>query len=396
MKAIDRCLELAKISESSYGTLRTFLSEAMRSCYELVGGWMREAGMSVSVDSAGNLRGVFAGTGTKTLLMGSHLDTVENAGAFDGILGVIIALELVEGLNGRRLPFNIEVIGFSEEEGVRFGVPFIGSRGFVGTLDDELLNRKDAAGISVADAIRAYGFSQDAKQNQPFAFFEFHIEQGPVLDSANEAVGIVDAIAGQSRVSVKFIGAANHAGTTPMSLRRDTLACAAEWILAVEERAKSSSGLVATVGRIQAVPGLSNVISGETTVSLDVRHASDQARENAVLELRNQAAAIAKKRNLSMNWTEQLDQPATSLDEQVIAILQAAALKEGITARKMTSGAGHDAMILAPTIPSAMLFVRSPGGISHDPAETVRAEDVAVALRIGRNVIDYLEGSLKI
>ncbi len=248
-KVIARCRELAAISETSDGTLRTFLSDTMRRCYEVVGEWMREIGMGVSVDGAGNLRGRYPGDSAATLLMGSHLDTVRNAGAFDGILGVVMALELVAALEGRRLPFGIEVIGFSEEEGVRFGAPFIGSRGLVGTLDNELLSRKDQAGISVGEAIRAFRVTDNLEYEWPFAFVEFHIEQGPVLDLANEAVGIVEAIAGQSRVAVSFFGETNHAGTTPMNLRRDALAGAAEWILAVEERAKSTEGLVATVGR---------------------------------------------------------------------------------------------------------------------------------------------------
>jgi allantoate deiminase len=354
---------------------------------------MREAGMSVSIDGAGNLRGLYAGEGGGTLLTGSHLDTVQNAGAFDGILGVTMALQLVEDLDGRRLPFGIEVIGFSEEEGVRFGVPFIGSRGVAGTLDDEWLSKRDEAGITAAEAIRRFGVSEQTRREDPFAFFEFHIEQGPVLDAANEAVGIVEAIAGQSRVAVGFTGEANHAGTTPMNLRRDALACAAEWILAVEERAKLTEGLVATVGRIEATPGMSNVIPGDVSVTLDVRHAEDRVRVDAGRSLKQRAEEIALKRALTSTWVERLNQPAIPMHPRLIAALDVAARKAGITARKMTSGAGHDAMILAPKIPSAMLFVRSPGGVSHHPAESVREEDVALALQIGRNFTDHLGSS---
>ena len=392
---IARCRELAAISETVDGTLRTFLSDAMRECYEVVGGWMREIGMHVSVDSAGNLRGHYAGDSAATLLMGSHLDTVRNAGAFDGILGVVMAVELVEALEGRRLPFSIEVIGFSEEEGVRFGVPFIGSRGLVGMFNHELLSRKDQAGISVSEAIRAFCVTDDLKYEWPFAFVEFHIEQGPVLDSANEAVGIVETIAGQSRVAVSFFGEANHAGTTPMNLRRDALAGATEWILAVEEHTKSTEGLVATVGRIEAIPGVSNVIPREVNLRLDIRHAEDPVRANAAAFVNLRAKEIAQRRRLTTTWTELVDQQATAMNAQLVEALDVAARKEGVTARKMTSGAGHDAMILAAKIPSAMLFVRSPGGVSHDPAETVREEDVVVALRIGGNLIDYLGSSFK-
>ncbi len=350
--------------------------------------------MLVSVDAAGNLRGTLAGAdpGKRVFVVGSHLDTVSDAGAFDGILGVTMAIAIAGNYSPNCLPFDLEVIGFSEEEGVRFGVPFLGSRAIVGQLDEATLNRTDKAGISIAQAIRDFGLDPsrlpDATfRTTPLGFLEFHIEQGPVLASAGEPVGIVEAIAGQSRGSVKFIGSANHAGTTPMPLRRDSLVAAAQWIGAVERMAQATPGLVATNGKIDVQPNVTNVIPGEATLSLDVRHESDDVRRQACLDLRANAAEIARQRGLQWTWTELLDQLAVRMDEPLTKALAAAA---PMGARRMVSGAGHDAMILAPHIPSAMLFLRSPGGVSHHPSESVLAEDVDLALGIGYRFIESI------
>jgi len=394
---ISRCRELAAISEITDGACRTFLSTAMKCCYALVGEWMKTAGLTVSVDSAGNLRGARSGAdpGKRVLLMGSHLDTVRNAGAFDGVLGVMIAIALAEISAQSRLPFDLEIIGFSEEEGVRFGIPFIGSRALVGLLDEQALQRTDSAGISVAQAIDDFGLDpleipNAARKTPPLGFLEFHIEQGPVLDVADESVGIVEAIAGQSRASVRFLGSANHAGTTPMHRRRDALAAAAQWIGVVEHLACATPGLVATNGKIDSQPNVGNVIAGDATVSLDVRHADDSLRQRAYEDLHHAASEIAAKRRLELVWTELLSQKAVRMSDKLAAALDSCTAKTGITARRMVSGAGHDAMILAPHIPSAMLFLRSPGGISHHPAESVRPEDVEIALQIGRNFLDLM------
>ncbi len=249
---------------------------------------MRSAGLDVRVDAVGNIRGFYRGTeeSRPRFLIGSHIDTVPDAGAFDGVLGVAIGIELVQRLQGRKLPFGIEVIAFSEEEGVRFGVPFIGSRALVGTVDHELLNMKDSSGITLEQAIRDFGLDPDeiarARLDANVAgYMEFHIEQGPVLESLDAPIGVVEAIAGQSRMKFTFEGAANHAGTTPMHLRRDALAAAAEWIVSVEQEARSVPGLVATVGRIEATPGAGNVIAGRVVCSLDIRHANDAVRRHA-------------------------------------------------------------------------------------------------------------------
>src|SRR6266700_1719569 len=265
-----RCQRVASFSEDAAGTRRTFLSAPMHDCHREVFSWMKTVGMAVSVDAVGNLRGFYAGAspGAPRILIGSHLDTVPNAGAFDGILGVVLAVALVESLDGMKRPFGIEVIGFSEEEGVRFGVPFIGSRALVGRVDEELLSRKDARGISVRKAIQDFRLSPDeisraALRDDVLGFLEFHIEQGPVLENLGRPLGVVEAIVGQNRLEFTFSGRANHAGTTPMNLRHDALAAAAEWILAVENLAQRTPGIVSTVGLLEAKPGATNVIAGE-------------------------------------------------------------------------------------------------------------------------------------
>ena len=406
-EVMARCGKLATFSEDSFSksqgsTRRTFLSPPMHDCHREIAHWMEPLGIPVRVDGAGNLRASYpaAQSGAPTLLVGSHLDTVPNAGAYDGVLGVMLAVGLLEALGGRRLPFGIEVIGFSEEEGVRFGVPFIGSRALVGRLDEELLNVQDGRGISVRKAIEEFGLnpaeisqarlSHARKNTEYFGYIEFHIEQGPVLEELGQPLAVVESIAGQSRLEFTFLGRSNHAGTTPMHLRYDALAAAAEWIAAVERLARSVAGLVATVGRIEAKPGATNVIAGETQLSLDVRHGSDQIRIQAVQDLVQQAQEIAKRRGLTARWNTLLEQRAVAMDPFLVAEIEHAIEKTGSVAHRMVSGAGHDAMILAEKVPAAIIFLRTPGGISHDPAESVAVEDVEKAMECGLHLLDQL------
>jgi allantoate deiminase len=375
----------------------------MHDCHRELTKWLAAAGAEVTVDAAGNLRGLYAAAHSTAprLLLGSHLDTVPNAGAYDGILGVVIAVALVESLQGRRLPFAIEVVGFSEEEGVRFGSPFIGSRALVGSLDEELLNRQDANGISVRDAIKHFGLSPSeipraALSNDTLAYLEFHIEQGPILESLGRSLGAVDAIAAQTRMTFEFMGRANHAGTTPMHLRHDAIAAAAEWIIDVERTAHNHSGLVATVGQIEAKPGATNVIAAEARVTLDVRHKSSDIRDGAVETLVRVAHEIAERRGLSLRQSVLLSQPAVAMDPFLVDQIHDAIRSADCQPHRMTSGAGHDAMILAEKVPAAMIFLRSPGGISHDPAESVEVEDVAKALDCGVYLLDQLANSTEL
>ncbi len=356
--------------------------------------------MSVSVDAVGNLRGFYpaASPGGPRILIGSHLDTVPNAGAFDGILGVVLAAGLVESLNGFKLPFGIEVIGFSEEEGVRFGVPFIGSRALVGRVDEELLNHKDERGISVRKAIQDFGLnpneiSRAALTDDVMGYIEFHIEQGPKLESLGRPLGVVEAIVGQNRLDFTFSGQANHAGTTPMNLRRDALAAAAEWVVAVENLARHTADLVATVGSLEAKPGATNVIAGEVRVTLDIRHASDRARIEALDELIRQAESIAARRGVTATWRTLLAQNAVPMDPFLTEQIERAIQEADYKPHRMASGAGHDAMILAEKVPAAMIFLRTPGGISHDPAESVHLDDVAKALECGHQLLTQLAAS---
>jgi allantoate deiminase len=392
-----RCQKLASYSEDAGGTRRTFLSPPMRQCHGEIARWMEALGAQVRVDAAGNLRAYYpAGESTAPrLLMGSHLDTVPNAGMYDGIIGVVLAVSVVEALGGRRLPFGIEVVGFSEEEGVRFGTPFIGSRALVGRLDAELLDRQDARGISVRKAIEDFGLNpaeipQATLNDDTLGYVEFHIEQGPVLENLGRPLGVVEAIVGQSRLSFTFIGRANHAGTTPMNLRYDALAAAAEWISAVERRAQSIPGLVATVGLVEARPAAINVIAGEVRVSLDARHGVDDLRMRAVEDIFREAEQIARRRGLSVRWSILLSQSAVPMDPFLTRQCEEAIRKAGCEPHRMVSGAGHDAMILAEKVPSAMIFLRSPCGISHHPKESVLVEDVAKAIESGVYLLDQL------
>ncbi len=395
-----RCRKLALFSEHAGSTKRTFLSAPMRDCHWEVSSWMKALSMTVSVDAVGNLRGFYPGTspGAPRILVGSHLDTVPNAGAFDGILGVVLAVGLVESLGDRKLPFGIEVIGFSEEEGVRFDVPFIGSRALVGQIDQELLDRKDGDGISVRKAIQDFGLNPNEISKAAFgddvlAYIEFHIEQGPVLEHLGRPLGVVEAIVGQNRLEFTFSGQANHAGTTPMNLRHDALAAAAEWILAVENLAQRTPGIVSTVGFLEAKPGATNVIAGEARAMLDIRHASDGARTEALDELIRQADSIAARRGVTLRWRTLLAQHAVAMDPFLVAQIGHAIQKAGCEPHRMASGAGHDAMILAEKIPAAMIFLRTPRGISHDPLESVYLDDVAKALECGLHLLTQLAAS---
>jgi allantoate deiminase len=312
---------------------------------------------------------------------------------------VALGLAVVEALAGEKLPFEIEVAGFSEEEGVRFGFPFIGSRAFVGRLDKSTLNREDAAGISVASAIDGFGLDRsrlgEAVFNpRSFAYLEFHIEQGPVLESMGQPLAVVDSISGQSRATITFEGKANHAGTTPMCFRRDALAAAAEWISSVETRADATNGLVATVGKLDVPAGAGNIVPGLAVASLDVRHSADGTRRTAFDKLIEVGAQIAARRGVNFSHVVQLDQGTVPMDSRLVELAERSLQECGIRSRRMASGAGHDAMVVAQFIPSVMVFLRSPGGLSHHPDESVLLDDVELALRSGLQFLKALGSTL--
>jgi allantoate deiminase len=373
---------------------RRFLTPPVHEVHSYLRNQMSDLGMDIRVDAVGNLHGLWkpANAVQRRLIMGSHIDTVPDAGAFDGVLGVILALEWVRLAQEIAFPAAIEVIAFSEEEGVRFGVPFIGSRAVSARFDPSLLALKDTEGVSLEEAIRAFGLdpakvAEASVDPEGAAFVEIHIEQGPVLETERCSIAVVTGIVGQTRLSLEFAGNANHAGTTPMHLRRDALAAAAEWISVVEAFARRTDGLVATVGRIDIEPNAGNVIPGKVRVSLDVRHARDSERNAAVEELLSKARAIAERRSLTLQYTHLMNEPAVSMDERLTAYLAEAVEAAGYPLKEMPSGAGHDAMVMAMRMPTAMLFLRSPGGISHHPDETVLEDDVEAALHVGQKFL---------
>jgi len=401
-RVIEECRKIATMSEEQGRITRRFLSSPVRDVHTHLRSHMEALDMTVRVDAAGNLRGLWQSSPSsgKRWLIGSHIDTVPDAGAFDGVLGVVLALEWVRMAKELSLPIAIEVIAFSEEEGVRFGVPFIGSRVVAGRFDRGLLELRDANGVSLDAALRDFGLNPEAisdaaADDNAAGFVEIHIEQGPVLEAEGLSVAAVNSIVGQSRLTVEFTGNANHAGTTPMSLRYDALAAAAEWISIVEKHARATSGLVATVGRVQVKPNAGNIIPGSVELSLDVRHARDHERRAAVEELLDAAQSLADRRGISATWTIKMDEPAVPMDESLTSYLADAMEVAGLPVKLMQSGAGHDAMVMAARMPTAMLFLRSPGGISHSPAEAVRVEDVEASLCVGQRFLDRLAAEVR-
>jgi len=389
---MERIATLGRISDEAGRLTRTFCSPAMRRSNRLVASWMRAAGMEVREDEIGNLIGLYRGATrpSKILLLGSHLDTVRNAGKFDGPLGVILAIACVEHLrrNQLRLPFAIEVCGFADEEGVRYQSACLGSRAVAGLLANTDLRRKDAGGVSMADAIRRFG-GQPARlklarfdADRLLGYIEAHIEQGPVLEERKVAVGIVTAIAGQSRFQLTFTGRAGHAGTTPMRSRCDALCAAAKFILAVEDYAARKAGLVATVGQIQAEPNASNVIPGTVTLTLDVRHQTDSTRRAAGAQFQKLARQIAVAREVKVSSQLVQQTPSVGCSPKLSGLLERAAKMHQPQIVRLPSGAGHDAAILARITPAAMLFIRCKGGISHHPDESATRQDVQVALAV--------------
>lgn len=384
--------ELGRISDDPSVLTRTFLSPAMRRANDRVGAWMREAGLTVREDTVGNLIGrLETGTGARrapTLLLGSHLDTVRNAGRFDGALGVLAPIVALQELARRRvaLPFAVEVLGFSEEEGVRFSSAYLGSKGYSGQLKPADLTLRDPDGISIRESLEQHNGKRFTpppaahRSADVLGYCEVHIEQGPVLEAGQLALGVVSGIAGQTRARVTFSGQAGHAGTTPMALRRDALAGAAEFVSAVEAFAQSRAPLVATVGTLTIPSAAPNVIPGETTLSLDVRHPSDADRKAALTALKQQAAAIARRRKLTHSWTVTQNNAAVACAPTLTRALEKSV--RAVQGRSLTlvSGAGHDGVVVSAWAPICMLFVRCRAGLSHHPAEHTAPDDLEAAV----------------
>lgn len=426
-----RCDRLATFTDEPGRVTRVYLSPAAQEAHAAVRGWMADAGMAVRVDAAGNIvgrrRAADGMVAARTLLLGSHLDTVPGAGKYDGILGVLVGLAAVEALAGVALPFHVDVVGFSEEEGVRFSLPYIGSPAIAGTFDPAVLDRRDAQGVSLRDAIVAFGLDPSALDDAAYTsgqtratepqrtqqtekesgqtqgcgralgYAEVHLEQGPVLENADAAVGVVTGVQGQSRLILRFVGKAGHAGTVPMHLRQDALVAAAKLVAAVQDSGRSVEGLCATVGSLGVEPNVRNVIPGVAELSLDIRHGSDATRTAAADALLATAERLAADEGVALEVVDRQQQPATPMDAALTEVMARAAGEieavksaDGGAVVRLPSGAGHDAVPMAALCPVSMLFVRHPGGVSHHPDERVLPGDVAVAVETMARFILHL------
>jgi allantoate deiminase len=400
-RAEARCRELSRppYSEDANALTRTYLSHSHRAAMDRIAGWMSDAGMQVREDEAATLIGRLEGMtpGLPALIFGSHIDSVRDAGCYDGPLGVLLGLACVEAITaaGKRLPFAFEVVAFGDEEGSRFQAAMNASRAFAGRLDEIKLDARDREGTVLADALTAFG--RDPKRigavardrSTMLAFVEPHIEQGPVLEAAGAPLGIVTSIAGQWRLKVRFDGRAGHAGTTPMHLRTDALAAASEAVLAIERVASEGpADLVATVGQISAKPGAPNVIPGLAEMTVDVRAGADDVRDEGLRQIEAVIADVAARRRVKTSIERVQNLPAASMDARLQDLLKLAAEKSSYAAPKLMSGAGHDAMIIADIVPTAMLFIRCAGGVSHNPAESVTSEDCEAALSVLLEFVD--------
>jgi len=389
---MTRLDELAALSEQPGMLVRRCLTPQHAEANALVGRWMREAGMSVSTDAIGNVIGRYEGTvpGLPALLIGSHLDTVVDAGRYDGMLGVVSAIACVADLaaEGTRLPFAIEIVGFADEEGTRFGATLLGSRAIAGTFDLSVLERTDPDGVTLAEALVRFGLdparigTAARRRDEFLGYVELHIEQGPVLETEGLAVGCVTAISGASRLAVTIKGTAGHAGTVPMAGRHDALAAAAECVLLVERRAAAEPELVGTVGRIEAGPGAVNVVPGEARFTVDLRAPADERRQAALADLLTGFDAIARRRGVTLTATKTHDAASMPCAPWLADQVRDAIEGEGLGLRSLPSGAGHDGMAIGNLTDIAMIFVRCTGGISHNPAEAITAEDAEAGARV--------------
>ena len=396
---VSRINQLGTISETAENLTRIFLSPEHRTAADLILSWMKDAGMAAHLDAIGNVSGRYEGErpGLPCLMLGSHYDTVRDAGKWDGPLGIITAIACVADLNRRgvRLPFAIEIVGFADEEGVRFASTLLGSRAVAGTFDESVLDARDHAGLSMREAMVQFGLDPTKisaaarERGELHAYVELHIEQGPVLEQQNLPVGVVTAIAGATRLVANLSGMAGHAGTVPMALRRDTLAGAAECIVAVEEFCKADgAGLVGTVGVINAMPGATNVIPGRVSFTLDIRAPADAHRKLAVAEIVRRIEAIAQRRELSLQIDVTHENRTVPCAPWLKAQVAEAVAAEAYPVFELPSGAGHDGMAMIDIADVAMLFVRCRGGISHNPAEHVELADADAAARVLLRLIE--------
>lgn len=398
-KVMHWCDQLAAISSNPENISRFYLTPEHKRCNALVAQWMQESGMETWVDAAGNICGRYDAKNScaKTLVLASHLDSIPNAGAYDGILGVLIAIAVVEQLyqSDITLPYAIDIIGFGDEEGTRFGSTLLGSRAVAGTWNPDWWELKDRNGISLKQAFIDFGLEPDnihsAARNPDdlLAYLEVHIEQGPVLEDENLALGIVSAIAGARRFAIEIEGYAGHAGTVPMPMRKDALVGAALGVVLVENIANEFN-VVATVGKIECGPGAVNVIPGHAKFTIDIRSGDDQLRDQAFAKIQHELDMICINRNLAASWNEIHNAPAVVCADWIQALQASVLCDMNLNPYKLMSGAGHDAMAMADICDVAMYFVRCKGGVSHHPDESVTVEDVALAIEALGNTLQKL------
>ncbi len=395
---LPRLHELAAITAEDGRLTRLFMTPEQKRASALVAGWMAQAGMAVRVDAIGNVVGRLDGQGP-ALMLGSHLDTVRNAGRYDGMLGVVTAIACVERMvkAGTRPRFPVEVVGFSEEEGVRFGAALLGSRAVAGTFDPAVLDRVDADGVTMREAIGRFGLdpamigTAARRREEIAAYVELHIEQGPVLEAAGLPVGCVSAISGAGRFEVVVQGAAGHAGTVPMGQRRDALAAAAESVLAVERRCGAEAGLVGTVGRLEVADGATNVIPGRVRFTMDIRAPEDGQRARAEADVLAAFAAIGQARGISVRVERIYDMAAAPCAPWLMRQIERSIAAAGVRPQRLPSGAGHDGLAMRSIADIGMIFVRCAGGVSHHPAEAITEADAEMGARVLQHFVENFE-----
>ena len=380
---------LGVISAEPGRLARLFLTPEHRRAADLVAAWMKEAGLAVTEDALGTVRGHLPGMSPRKLLVGSHIDTVIDAGRYDGIFGVVAGILAARHIarSGQIPPLSVDVLAFGDEEGSRFPTTLSSSLAVAGHFDMAQLSQPDRDGVTLADAVRAYGnqpeniASSAYKRDGVAAYVELHIEQGPVLEARQQPLGVVTAIAGQTYLTVELAGESGHAGTVPMNLRRDALAGAAELISFIEGVAKGyREGVVATVGKLALSPNAANVIPANVTFTLDLRTTADETRHAIAEKFRMEARAVAERRGLGLAITQTRNTPMTLGDMRLQDGLARAAAAVGFDAPRLGSGAGHDGQAMVKLCPVGMLFVRCRGGISHNPAEYASPQDMGIAI----------------
>jgi allantoate deiminase len=396
--------QLAQFTEDPPRVTRRYLTPQHKQAGDYLIGLMREAGMTAGFDALGNVVGRYQAENqdAPVVMTGSHMDSVRNAGKYDGLFGILTAIACVKNLRdrARRLPYTLQIVGFGDEEGVRFGAALIGSRAMAGTFDPAWLDQADDDGVTMRQALIAFGGDPDGwraldrRGGNVVAYVESHIEQGPVLLNESVPVGVVTAIAGTTRMRVRVTGLAGHAGTVPMGSRQDALTAASEMVLFVERHCETHNGLVGTVGKLTVLPGAINVIPQDVELTIDVRSGDDTLREEAVRIFDMSLREIVRRRRVAVDIVPFYAANAAPCDPSLQNAFAAAIAAHDIALHRLPSGAGHDAMVFPAVCPIAMLFVRcGNNGISHHPDETMTAEDAEIATSVLLHFFEHFEPS---